>query len=65
MATALSFKGLDDARYKSERQEAETMIQDAFMADQFNGNTEIRVPGTDPDRHLGGGPQLPANYSQD
>lgn len=62
MATALTFKGIDDARYKAERAEAEAMIQDCFMADQFNGNTEIRVPGRDPDEIIGGGPQLPTNY---
>lgn len=62
MATALTFKGIDDARYKAERAEAEEMAEAYFIADQFNGNTEIRVPAVHPGELIGGGPQLPSNY---
>lgn len=62
MATALTFKGMDDARYKAERAEAEAMVQNAFMADQRKGATVIRVPSEDPDNAFSDGPMLPPTW---
>lgn len=61
MATALSFKGIDDDRYQLERGEAETMVDAAYAVDQVKGNTTIRVPANNTDDYHGG-PKLPPAF---
>jgi hypothetical protein len=62
MATALTFKGIDDDRYQTDIAEAEAMIVDAYAADQEKGNTIIRAPAEDPDNFFSDGPMMPWNF---
>lgn len=43
-ATALSFKGIDEARHDRQLAQAEAMVLDAYGDDQENMDTRIRIP---------------------
>lgn len=60
-ATALSFKGIDDARHDRQLAQAEAMVLDAYGADQENVDTTVRIPFDD-DEGMLSGPRLPSEF---
>lgn len=61
MATALSFKGIDDARYTEDMAEAEFMLANAYADDQENNDTVIRAREIETEETIIDGPIYPSN----
>jgi hypothetical protein len=64
IATALSFKGIDDARYNDDMAEAMAMLDAAYADDQDNPDVTIRAPERTRDELTDGEPIYPSNYGR-
>lgn len=61
-ATALAWKGQNDARYQEQMGEAQHLLDEAYAADQENNDTRKRARMMESEDYSDGDPQLPANF---